>query len=673
MDASSRDIPRVGGTPIPEGLPQGPEKAPLVGSQKAADDLAKRHLGSPESPSLAGSLPSLEGRGAVIRPGSAVSDSEVSDSAVSDSAPSTTAAHSPISPAVSDVGTVAADVGTVAAIVLEGSLSSPDKSEAAEARLAAEAKAATKIQAFARERVLPGHRARNRIVLPKRIHGFLHKSFVTGSIALQAGAEEEAFLSKAAVLACREINDKLNQPASRGQSFKITSLEGSVRQEYSEEPQEYPRLSDPIFAGLDEAAAKAKLAEMKKKEKTVKTEVPVDLWMTISADGKTVSLQFKPKDALLLGKGTYKMVYPAQDIKVDMARTKKVGEESYSRKTESAASVRVSETGVELGKVDSERTERGAEVYNACFLELQEAQKRGEAKGVYISTPHVQLAAGEMKQVLVPQMRLVGGVMKQVLVPHEQLAGVEMKQVRYATDLEKMLIEGTVRRDLDVETQGVQPHNVTPAEKLECVKDVAISLKWLNEQGITHRDGKTANVNILYGKDDNGVERPIASIADFDYANEEFGYDPKAGSNNYAVWDPCCAYGNIATPYVDRYGVAQMLCQTVIPGISYDNFKHARLAIMTAVYRNGPVELNPKKYLTGLNPNQEKAFAAFLHVCYESALLYKELEAELQDDFPEDVTDAHVQAAMTKLQDAGELTHDMDHLIQVIDQIIIAG
>lgn len=444
-----------------------------------------------------------------------------------------------------------------------------------------------------------GHQVRKRTVLPARVRQFLDKRFVVNS-------PSKGETSQMAILICRQINEKLAEKGNAGKSFFITSLKGHARLDYPLEKGEELKKSSPL-------------------------DLKVDLWMTISKDGKAVSLQFKPESACLLGEGSYRKVFEAEDIEVGMQPTK--SKEGYSRETTKTPSVRVSGVGDQLSSSSSYKmVKRGAEVHKASFSKLAEAKKKGLLPGVYLTSPHETLGAS-----------------------------VE-KQVRYGTDMEKLVKTGNLSQDFSPDAKKIQ---VTRVQLLQCARDVALALKWLNDQGITHRDVKVWNVNISWGKDKDGTERPIAYLADFDFASQGFGYDSLAFEYDYYAWDPCCALANITTPYTDLYGAAQIFCQVMAPSLNWKNFDVAKKAIQRDVEAGKPFQ--PERYIPQeLEEHQKEAFAFFCGICYESSLLLKELKQ--RRGFPMSIGPEQVQAAMVTLKKKGLLQHSVDGLIALIDQ-----
>lgn len=462
--------------------------------------------------------------------------------------------------------------------------------------------AASKAEEISRSKLgalVRGHQVRSRTVLPARVRPFLEKRFIN--------SPSEKDSSQMEILICREINEKLAERGNFGKSFLINSLDGRVRLDYP-------------------------LEEYGKLEKAFPTNLKMDLWITISEDGKRVSLQFKPQDSLLLGQGGYRQVFAAEEVVIGMQPTK--DEQGYSRKTAKTPSVRV--IGVEDQLLPSssgyKRVERGAQVHKTSYSKLAEAKKRGLFKEVYITSPHETLGAGTAKQ------------------------------VRYGTDMEKLIKTGKLTQGFSQEIVEVQASRV---QLLQCVRDVALALKWLNDQGITHRDVKVGNINVSWGDDDKGVKRPIAYLADFDFARKGFGYDPQAFDYDYYVWDPCCSSANITTPYTDLYGAVEIFCEVMAPRVGWKEFDEAKKAIQRDVARGKSFQ--PEPYTPkGLDRYQKEAFDAFCGICYESALLLKELKK--RSSFPKSIGPEQVQAAMTSLKNRGLLRHSMDTLIGLIDR-----
>lgn len=459
----------------------------------------------------------------------------------------------------------------------------------------AEKRALAKLGAIVR-----GHQVRSHTVLPSRVRQFLEKRFTSSP------SDDDS--SQMAILICRQINGKLAKRSNAGKSFLITSLKGHARLDYPEDESEKVKQSAPI-------------------------RLEVDLWMTLSEDGKGVSLQFKPKDALFLGKGGYREVFAAEEISLDMQPTK--DKQGYSRKTTKTPSVRVSGVDDQLLPSSSgyKRVERGAKVHKTAFLRLTEAKKKGLFQEVHLATPHEELGVGAAKQ------------------------------VRYGADMEKLLKKGTMAQDFSLEAKDVP---IPRLQLLQCARDVTLALKWLNAQEIIHRDVKLGNVNVSWGKDGKGVQRPLAYLADFDFAKQGFGYDPLAFEYDYYVWDPCSS-ANIATPYTDLYGAAMVFCDAMAPTIGWKWFDEAKKAIQLTVERREPFQ--SKQYLPeGLDEHQKKAFAAFCDICYESSLLLEELKKKR--GFPESIGPEQVKTAMKLLQKKGLLQYTLDSLIGLIDREI---
>lgn len=500
----------------------------------------------------------------------------------------------------------------------------------------------------AAQRLLPYFQrnlVQNRVLTPGRIHSYIKPSYVhRAAVNKKAIDINHKDMSAFSILLCRKVTDLMGDRKNWGKVIRVDRLQGFLNWPWQNETEGYDY----------------------QKGSTYNITLDLALSVEISPDGKEMRLHFKTNNPKPLGKGSYKIAYEAEDIVVNMTRTRGNDGKWIFRRSKTCDTVHKISSLQLMGpdtldpqrKIEEERLARGAQIHRVCYDRLLAAKRTGHAQDVYLSEPENDLGNGETRQ------------------------------LRYA-NLSQLRKSGTL----------------SLTELLQYIRDVALTFQWLNAQGITHRDGGFANVNI--SRDGNDCK--VACLADFDLAKVGFGFDPLNSKADTDRLDPCVVYGNFATPYLDLYATAILLCRAMIPHLSTNDkpvqpatgdkdaklqamlqsmcdFKFLRYLMVVSVEEQKTFDpdyclrLYHGRYPElSLNGNQQKALVAFCRICYESAMLLKQfgnLSREQSDfKYPESVGHQETLDAMASLREkelfpgSGQLTYSFDNLIRAISEI----
>lgn len=345
-------------------------------------------------------------------------------------------------------------------------------------------------------------------------------------------------------------------------------------------------------------------------------DVPVDLYATVSKDGKSITLELRNADDPMLGKGGYKQVFPSQTYVVEM----RASEREKSTNQFETARVNMIPSNTTLGAAqDAKRVARGADIQRQCLEAIKQA---GYPPGVNI-TPSLQ-----------------------------RLDDVTFTDQRY---------NGTLKAVLD-------SPDISNKEKLEMVKSVIQTVAFIHSLEVCHNDIK--GVNILC-KDNTPY------VADFDLATGR-GFDELGTGGKYRYWDYCMENA-IVTPLADRLALVQLLMSGA-DFLSWNELELLKGDIFTAIHRGSysSTELwniyNTQGYANG--SVQHQMFEAFCSICVESIVL---LHAINQDPTITKKEDIDAGVINSKLSEVEELLsqqnyeiYDMPKILALADQCIAA-
>lgn len=266
-----------------------------------------------------------------------------------------------------------------------------------------------------------------------------------------------------------------------------------------------------------------------------------------------------------------------------------------------------------------------------------------------------------------------------------------LEQAKRVQPLYDMTLKELMNDDTRIRVSGGE-RKVRREEMLECIQDVIRTLKWLHEKKkITHRDLKNRNVFVCRQKDHAGRLRLIGYLGDFDYTKRGFGFDELLFVNDFYVWDICASKINVATPYVDRHGVAIMLLEHCRENMKdykflgnlrnkiFEKFSTRSVDDICVPLERDILERIKSEVMALFspqsNPGLSLAISTFVEVCYESCCLHRILRVPLPGSQPKlgwwkMITHDRVVEGMKELSRRfdGNL-HDMNRLLRLAEEL----
>lgn len=126
--------------------------------------------------------------------------------------------------------------------------------------------------------------------------------------------------------------------------------------------------------------------------------------------------------------------------------------------------------------------------------------------------------------------------------------------------------------------KSLESFQLEPYDMIRVLEDVFKTVEWIGSKGYLHADIKPPNINIFHCFDDQGTDRPIGFLGDFDLSKRFFGNNQNP--SNYYIWDPCLSKTGISTSFTDPYALSVMLTEVMMKHVNWEHLEYARDAIL---------------------------------------------------------------------------------------------